>query len=147
MSARMRSLVGFSGASSSKERTSQYVPNAETRKAAVQTHGYARRKLTRHPSWLRSAQAPQARFLHYNIPASTRRFLPLGRSLAAIELGQKTYCVRRRRNNEPACVEIDDMDHRTAEQRQLIDDAQRFLLTASRPPRGDGRPERVHCIA
>ena len=75
------------------------------------------------------------------------RFLPFGHNLTAIELGQKTYCVRRRRNNEPACVEIDDMDHRTAEQRQLIDDAQRFLLTASRPPRGDGRPERVHCIA
>src|SRR5690349_18088577 len=127
MSARMRSLVGFSGASSSNERTSQYVPNAETRNAAVQTHGYARRKLTRHPSWLRSAPAAQARFLHYSIPASTRRFLPFGRNLTAVELGQKTYCMRRGRNDEPACFEIDDVDDRAAEQRQLIDDTQRFL--------------------
>ena len=45
MSARMRSRVGFSGASSSNDRTSKYVPNADTRKAAVHNQGYIRRKL------------------------------------------------------------------------------------------------------
>ena len=59
-------------------------------------------------------------------------------------MGQKTYCALRRGDHEATTIDVDDVHGRAAEQRRLIDDAQRPGSTPVREPLSDRCRDRVH---
>src|SRR5215467_14272684 len=111
MSARMRSRVGFSAGCSSRERTSQYAPKADTRKAAVHIHGYARRNVNYSSLSRISALDGYPGFL---LPERGRSHM--------LGLGQKTYRAGSGRKDEPRSIDVDDVERASAEEGHFVDD-------------------------
>jgi len=141
----MRSRVGFSAGCSSRERTSQYAPKADTRKAAVHIHGYARRNVNGSSQWA-ARPRPRGCWALSRISAldgRARFLLPECGGSHCFGLGQKTYRAGRRREYEAFAVDVDDVERATAEERQFVDDARDPLPAAHRDRPPDHREQRV----